>query len=100
LAVEGALSTEEPGGSVDAIVGDSEDSIVGWAVGSVISSLESQLSLVLHFPFSVVDDRSAVAGTTMYMPLISLPARLLEDGKVMDHIAGRNYSNARPDPTG
>ena len=89
MAVEGALSTEEAGGSVDAIVGDSEDSIVGWVVDSVISSLESELSLLLHVPFSVVDDRSAVAGTTMYMLLISLRARLLEDGKVMDHIPYR-----------
>ena len=30
-------------------------------------------------------DRSAVAGTMIYMPLISFPARLNEDGEVMEH---------------
>jgi len=90
LAVEGALIIEEAGGFVDAIVDVSEDLIVGLVVGSVISSLETGLSLFLLFPFSVVDDRSAVAGTAMYMPLISLLARLLEDGEVMEHFPFRN----------
>jgi hypothetical protein len=70
-AVEGALSTEEAGGFIDAIVGVSEHSIVGSVVdsvfiGSVISTLERELSLFRFFPFSVVD-RSAVAGTIVYM---------------------------------
>jgi hypothetical protein len=90
LSVEGALRTEEAGGFVDAIVGVYEDLIEGLVVGSVISSLQSELSLFHLFPLSVVDDRSAVAGTMMYMPLNSLPARLLEDGKVMDNLPFRN----------
>jgi len=49
---------------------------------STISSLE--LSLFLFFPFLVVD-KSAVAGTMIYMPLISFPARVQEDGEVMEH---------------
>jgi len=62
-------------------------SIVGFAiissiVGSAISTLE--LSLFLFFPFSVVN-KSAVAGTMIYMPLISFPARVQEDGEVMEH---------------
>jgi hypothetical protein len=89
LAVEGAHSTEEAGGFVDAIVGVSEDSILRSVVesafiGSVISTVESELSLFLFFRFSVVD-KSAVAGTMIYMPLISFPARLKEDGEVMEH---------------
>ena len=47
--------------------------IIGWIVGSAMSTLEQ--SLFLFFPFSVVDN-SAVAGTIIYMPLISFPARL------------------------
>jgi hypothetical protein len=101
LAVKGALRTEEAGGFVDAIVGSIVDSIVGSIVGSAIigsivgsivgsaiSTLE--LSLFLLFPFSVVDDRSAIAGTMIYMPLISFPARLQEDGEVMEHFPFRN----------
>jgi len=89
LAVEGALSTAETGGFIDAIIGVSEDSIVGSVVdsafiGSVISTLESELSVFLCFPFSVVD-RSAVVGTMIYLPLISFPARFNEDGEVMEH---------------
>jgi hypothetical protein len=100
LAVKGALRTEEAGGFVDAIVGSIVDSIVGSIVGSAIigsivgsivgsaiSTLE--LSLFLFFPFSVVD-KSAVAGTMIYMPLISFPARLQEDGEVMEHLPFRN----------
>jgi hypothetical protein len=75
---------EEVGGFVDAIVGVSEDSIVGL-VGSVISSFENEFSLFLFLPFSVVDERSAVAGTMIYMPLIIFPARVQEDGEVMEH---------------
>jgi len=67
LAVEGAVRTEESGGYVDAIVGVSGDSILGLVIGSVISSLESELSLFLLLPFSVVDDRIAVAGTMIYV---------------------------------
>jgi hypothetical protein len=80
---------EEVGGFVDAIVGVSEDSIVGL-VGSVISSLENELSLFLFLPFSVVDERSAVAGTIIHMPLIIFPARVQEDGEVMEHFPSRN----------
>ena len=114
LAVKGALRTEEAGGFEYAIVGSIVDSIVrsaivgsivgstivglivglivgsaiiGSIVGSAISTLE--LSVCLFFPFSVVD-KSAVAGTIIYMPLISFPARLQEDGKVMEHLPFRN----------
>jgi hypothetical protein len=77
---------EEVGEFVDAIVGVSEDSIVGLVVGSVLS----ELSLFLFLPFSVVDERSAVAGTMIYMPLIIFPARVQEDGEVMEHFPSRN----------
>jgi hypothetical protein len=55
---------------------------VGSIVGSAISTLE--LSLLLFFPFSVVD-KSAVAGTMIVMPLICFPVRVQEDGEVMEH---------------
>ena len=83
------LRIDEVGGFLDAIVGVSEDSIVGL-VGSVISSLESKLSLFLFLPFSVVDERSAVTGTMIYMPLIIFPARVQQDGEVMEHFPFRN----------
>jgi len=86
LSVEGALRTEDPGGFVDAVVGVSEDLIVGLVVGSVIGSLEREHSLCLHCVFSVVDDKSGVGGTVIHMPLISLPATLQEDYKVMEHL--------------
>jgi len=68
------------------MVGVSEDSSVGSVVdsaiiGSLNSTLECELFLLLFLPFSVVD-RSAAVGTMIYMPLISFPARLLEDGEV------------------
>ena len=63
LAAIGALD--------DSIVGSA---IIGLIVGSAISTLE--MSLFLFLPFSVVDDRSAVAGTMIYMPLISFSARV------------------------
>jgi len=47
---------EEAGGFVDAIVGVSENSIVGL-VGSVISTLESEFCHFLFLPFPVVDER-------------------------------------------
>jgi hypothetical protein len=56
----------------------------------VISSFENEFSLFLFFPFSVVDERSAVAGTMIYMPFILFPARVQEDGKVMEHFLSRN----------
>ena len=96
LAVESALRPEEAGGFGDAIVGVSEDSIVGLVVVSVISSLDSEVSLFLFFPFSVVDDRSAVAGIRIYMPFISLPARLQEDDKVMQHFLFLNIVGYPP----
>ena len=70
LAVEGACGADEAGGFVDAIV------------GSAISTLE--LSHFLFFLFSVVD-KSAVAGTMIFMPSISFPARVQEDGEVKEH---------------
>ena len=76
LAAIGALD--------DSIVGSA---IIGLIVGSAISTLE--MSLFLFFPFSVVN-KSAVAGTMIYMPLISFPARVQEDGEVMEHFLFRN----------
>ena len=71
----------------DSIVG----SIVGSAiVGSIAGSIagsgisNSGLSLFLFFLFSVVD-KSVVVGTMIYMPLMSFPERVQEDGKVMQH---------------
>jgi len=55
-------------------------------VFAAVGALGGELSLFLFFPFSVVDDRSAVAGTMIYMPLISFPARVQEDGEVMEHL--------------
>jgi len=78
LAAIGALD--------DSIVG----SILGSIVGSSVGSIVGELSLFLLCPFSVDDDSSAVAGTMIYMPLISFPARLQEDGDVMEHFPFRN----------
>jgi hypothetical protein len=86
---------EEVGGFVDAIVGVSEDSIVGLVVGSVLS----QLSLFLFLPCSVVDERSVVAGTIIYMPLIILPARVQEDGEVIEDSLSRNMVVCPPKST-
>jgi hypothetical protein len=72
---------------IGSIVGSA---IIGSIVGSAIIALGSELSLFLFLPFSVVDDRSAVAGTMIYMPLISFPARVQEDGEVMEHFPFRN----------
>ena len=69
------------GGFADLIVG----SILCLIVGCAIIALGSELSLVLFLPFLVVDDTSEVAGTMIYMPLISFPARVQEDGEVMEH---------------
>jgi len=74
----------------DWIVGSIVCSILGWIVGSIVGSIVGELSLLLLFPFSVVDDRSAVTGTMIYMPLISFPARLQDDGEVMEHFPFRN----------
>jgi len=66
-----------------AIVG----SIVGYAIiGSIVgfAICTDELSLFLFFPCSVVD-KSAVAGTMIYLPLISFPARVQEDGEVIEH---------------
>jgi len=54
-------------------------------VFAAVGALAGELSLFLFQPFSVVDDRSAVAGTMMYMPLTSFPAMVQEDGKLMEH---------------
>jgi len=65
-------------------------------IGSVISTLESELSHRLFVSFSVVDDRSAVAGTMTYMPLIGFPARVQEDGEVMEHFPSWNIVICQP----
>jgi len=64
--------------------------IVGLVVGSVISSLEYELSLFLILPFLVVDDTSAVSRTRIYMPLLKFPARMQDHGEVMQHFLPRN----------
>jgi hypothetical protein len=43
------------------------------------------VSLFLFLPFSVGNDRSAVAGTMIYMPLTSFLVRVQEDGEVIEH---------------
>jgi len=68
------------------IVGDSEDSIVG----SLIITLASELFLFLCLPLPVVHDRSAVAGTIIYMPLTSFPVRVQEDSEVIEHFPSPN----------
>ena len=67
-----------------AAIGALDDSIVGSIVGSILgSAIGGELSLFLLS--SVVDDSSVVAGTMIYMPLISFPVRLHEDGEVTEH---------------
>lgn len=109
LAVKDAHRTERAGRFINAILGVFEDSIVGSIAGlvigstikgSVISALDSELSLFLFLHFLVVDDRSAVAGTMIYMPLISFLARVQEDGKVMKHFLSRNIFVYPPNPPG
>ena len=94
LSIEGALRTEGPVEYVEAMPGVSEylivdliaDSVIGSTITcSVISTLESLHSLFLFLTFLVVDDRSAVMGTMIYMHLISFPARVQEDGKVIEY---------------
>ena len=93
LAAIGALDDS----IVDSIVGSIVGSVIvgstagfasiGLIVGTAISTLE--LSLFLFFSFLVVDT-SAVVGTMIYMPLISFPARVQEDGEVMEHFPFQN----------
>lgn len=90
MAVEGALRREKAGGFVDAIVGVYEDLIVGLVIGSMIRSLESELSPLLFLPILIVDDRSAVVRTVTYMPLIIFAVRGQEEGDVMEHCLSRN----------
>ena len=72
----------------DLIVSSIEGSaIIGLIVASAIITFE--LSLILIFPFSVVE-KSVIAETMIYMPLICFPARLQEDGEIMEHFPFRN----------
>jgi len=87
LAAIGVFADSIVGSILGSIVGSA---IIGSIVGSAIIALGSELSLFLFLPFSVVDDRSAVAGTMIYMPLISFPAKVQEDGEVMEHFPFRN----------
>ena len=48
-------------------------------VFAAVGAPRGELSLFRFLLFSVVDDRSAVAGTMTYMPLISFLARVQED---------------------
>jgi hypothetical protein len=50
-----------------------------------VGAFGGELSLFLFLLFLVVDDRSAVAGTAMYLPLTSFPARVQQDGEFMEH---------------
>jgi hypothetical protein len=45
-------------------------------VFAAVGALGYEHSLLLFLLFPVVDDRSAVAGTLMYMPLTSFPERV------------------------
>jgi len=112
LAVISALDDSNVGSIVGSTAGSIVDSIVGSIVGpimglivglivgsivgSAISTLGSELCLVLFLTFSVVDDRSAVVGTVIYMPLISFRARVQEDAEVMDHLPCRNIVACPP----
>jgi hypothetical protein len=53
-------------------------------------SLGIELSLFLFVPLVVVDDRRAVVGTMIYMPLTSFPERVQEDREVMEHFPSQN----------
>jgi hypothetical protein len=68
---------------VGLIVGSIVHSIQGSIVGSVGSTLGSELFLYLRLPFLGVDDGSAVVGNMVYIPLVSFPARVQEDGEVI-----------------
>jgi hypothetical protein len=68
-----------------AAIGALDHSIVGSIVGSIIGSVAGEPSLILFFPLSVVDNRSAVAGNMIYMPLIRFPVRVQEDGEFIEH---------------
>jgi len=56
----------------------------------VFGTLGSELSLFRFLQLSVVDDRSAVAGPIIYIPLVSFLARVQEDSEVMEHFPFRN----------
>jgi hypothetical protein len=84
-AVKAALRTEKAGGFIDTIVGVSEESVIG----SMTTHHKGELSLFVFLRFSEVVDRSAVAGTMIYIPLIRFPVRVQEDGEVMEHIQPR-----------
>ena len=76
----------------DSIVG----SIIGLIIASIVASILGELLLFLLFPLLVVDDRSAVAGTMIYMPLISFPARQYEDGEVIEYFPFQNIVECPP----
>jgi len=68
--------------SVDSeIVRDFQVDLVFAAVGA----FGGELYLFLFLQFLVVNDRSAVTRTKIYMPLISFPTRVEDDGEVMEH---------------
>lgn len=69
-----------------AVICAMDDSIVDSMVGST----GGEQSRFLLFPILVVDDRTVVVGTVIYMGLISFPAKLEEDGEVMEHFPFRN----------
>jgi len=54
------------------------------ALGGEVS-FGGELSLFHFLPFSVVDDRRVFAGTKKYMPLTTFPARVQENGEVIEH---------------
>jgi tetrahydromethanopterin S-methyltransferase subunit C len=90
LAAIGALDYSIVGSIVGSIVDSIVGSIVDSIVGSVVSTLGTEVSLFLFLPFLVVDDRSTIAGTMIYIPLVSFPARVQEDGKVIEHFPFQN----------
>lgn len=80
------LTKQEAGGLEDANIGDSVEEILG----SSIIAHGIEVSLIICYQLLVVNDRSAVTGTIIYMPLNCYPAWLQDDCKVMNYCPFRN----------
>jgi hypothetical protein len=56
-------------------------------VFAAVGALRGEMTISLFLRFAVVDDRSAVVGTIMYIPLNSCLGTVQEDCKYMEHFA-------------